>query len=53
VLPDISRAEQVLAAGVDWAKTHGLARRGQHAVLLSGQVADRTDVGAVLAGPIT
>jgi pyruvate kinase len=53
VLPDTSLAERVLAAGVAWAKTHGLVKPGQHAVLLSGQVADRTDVRAVLAGPIT
>jgi pyruvate kinase len=53
VLPDTLSAEQALVLGVDWAKSHGLARSGQHAVLLRGQVADRYDIRAVLAGPIT
>ena len=52
VLPDASPAERVLARGVEWAKSHGIVTPGQHAVLLSGQVGERTDVRAVLAGPI-
>src|SRR6185295_9415248 len=53
VLPEASSAERVLARGVEWAKSHGIVRPGQHAVLLSGQVAERNDVWAVLAGPVT
>ena len=52
VLPEASWAERVLATGVEWAKSHGIVTSGQHAVLLSGQVAERADVRAVLAGPI-
>ena len=53
VLADASPAERVLARGVEWAKSHGIVTSGQHAVLLSGQVGERADVRAVLAGPIT
>jgi pyruvate kinase len=52
VLPDTTTAEQALVQGVDWAKSRGLAKSGQHAVLLRGQVAGRSDIRAVLAGPI-
>ena len=52
VLADASPAERVLARGVEWAKSHGIVTSGQYAVLLSGQVGERTDVRAVLAGPI-
>ncbi len=52
VLPEASWAERVLASGVEWAKSHGIVTSGQHAVLLSGQVVERADVWAVLAGPI-
>jgi hypothetical protein len=52
VLPETSWAEHVLAVGVEWAKSHGLVRSGQQAVLLRGQVAGRPDIRAVLAGPI-
>jgi pyruvate kinase len=52
VLPDTTSAERALVLGVDWAKSRGLVRSGQHAVLLRGQVADRSDIRAVLAGPI-
>ena len=53
VLPDTSWAERVLASGVEWARSHGMVTAGQHAVLLSGQVLQRSDVWAVLAGPVT
>ena len=53
VLPEASWAERVLARGVEWAQSHGIVTSGQHAVLLSGQVAERADVWAVLAGPVT
>ena len=53
VLPDASGAERVLARGVEWARSHGMVTSGQHAVLLSGQVQQRADVWAVLAGPVT
>ena len=53
VLADASSAERVLARGVEWAKSNGIVTAGQHAVLLSGHVAERTDVRAVLAGPVT
>ena len=52
VLPEASGAERVLARGVEWAQSHGIVTSGQHAVLLSRQVVERTDVWAVLAGPI-
>jgi pyruvate kinase len=52
VLPEASWAERVLASGVDWAKSHGIVTSGQRAVLLSGQVVERGDVWAVLAGSI-
>jgi pyruvate kinase len=52
VLPDASWAERVLAFGIDWARAHGLAESGRHAVLLRGHIAGRDDVRAVLAGTI-
>ena len=52
VFPEPVPSERLLAQGMDWAKSHGLARSGQHAVLLGGRVADRSDVRAVLAGAI-
>ena len=52
VLPEPALAERVLAFGVDWAKSHGLVGPGRHAVLLSGAVADRRDIRAVLAGVV-
>ena len=44
VLPDASWAERVLATGVEWAKSHGIVTRGDHAVLLSGQVVEHPGV---------
>jgi pyruvate kinase len=53
VFADAALAEQMLAHGIDWAKSHGLAHPGQHAVLVRGQqIADRSDIRAVLAGAI-
>ena len=52
VFPEPVPSERLLAQGMDWAKSRGLARSGQHAVLLGGRVADRSDVRAVLAGAI-
>src|SRR6185295_13457264 len=40
VLPEASAAERVLARGVEWAQSHGIASSGQHAVLLSRQVVE-------------
>jgi pyruvate kinase len=50
VLPEASFAERVLEFGVDWAKSHGLVRSGEHAVLLRGRVENHTNIRAVLAG---
>jgi len=52
VLSDAPKADRMLTSGVEWAKSHGVVASGQHAVLLSGQVVERADVWAVLAGPI-
>jgi pyruvate kinase len=53
VFPDATWAEHELTIGMNWARSHGLAQSGEHAVLLRGQVADRSDIRAVLAGTIT
>ena len=53
VLAETAAPEQLLSRGIEWAKSHGLAREGQYAVLLRGQqIADRGDIRAVLAGAI-
>jgi pyruvate kinase len=52
VLPEATWAERVLEYGVDWAKAHGLAAAGEHAVLLRGRVEDHPDIRAVLAGKV-
>ena len=52
ILPESTWAEKVLAFGIEWARSHGLAGSGRHAVLLRGRIADRSDVRAVLAGKI-
>jgi pyruvate kinase len=52
VLPQPSWAEHVLAFGIDWAKSHGLVRAGQHAVLLRGQIAEKPHISEVLAGVV-
>jgi pyruvate kinase len=53
LLEGSSSAEQELVFGIEWAKSHGLVRPGQHAVLLRGQVAGRPRSRAVLAGEVT
>ena len=50
---DTSDPERLLALGIDWAKSSGLAKSGQHAVLLRGEIAGRPDIRAVLAGTIS
>jgi pyruvate kinase len=50
VISETSDAERLLRLGIEWAKSHGLVESGQHAVLLRGQIAGRSDVRAVLAG---
>jgi pyruvate kinase len=52
VLNEATWAERVLAFGVDWARSHGLVTSGERAVLLRGELADRPDVRAVVAGLI-
>jgi pyruvate kinase len=52
VIDDTSDAERLLALGIDWAKSHGLVESGQHAVLLRGEIAGRSDIRAVLAGTV-
>ena len=52
VLPEVASARQELAFGIDWAKTTGLVRSGQYAVLLRGQVAGQPTSRAVLAGQV-
>jgi pyruvate kinase len=52
VINDTPDAERLLALGIDWAKSHGLVRSGQHAVLLRGEIAGRSDIRAVLAGAV-
>jgi pyruvate kinase len=52
VLSDPSWVERVLTVGIDWARKHGLAESGRHAVLLRGRIEGRDDVRAVLAGTI-
>ena len=52
VFPAPMPAERLLTQGMDWAKSHALARSGDHAVLLGGRVADHPDIRAVVAGAI-
>jgi pyruvate kinase len=52
VISDTADAERLLKLGMDWAKSKGLVASGQHAVLLRGQLAGRSDIRAVLAGTI-
>jgi len=46
-------AEEELRFGIDWAKSHGLVRPGQHVILLRGQIAGQPRSRAVLAGEVT
>ena len=52
VINDTSEAEQLLALGIAWAKSQALVESGQHAVLLRGEIAGRSDIRAVLAGAV-
>ena len=49
LLPDARSVEQELSFGMNWAKSHGLVRQGQQAVLLRGQTADQANTVAILA----
>ena len=52
VMSEVSSAERELANAIDWARSHGLVRSGQHVVLLRGQVAGQPTIRAVLAGKV-
>ncbi|HEY7445255.1 MAG TPA: pyruvate kinase [Vicinamibacterales bacterium] len=52
VLTETPWAERVLEFGIDWAKSHGLVSSGQHAVLFRDQIAERSDIRAVLVGVV-
>ena len=52
VINDTSEAEQLLTLGIARAKSQGLVKSGQHAVLLRGEIAGRSDIRAVLAGAV-
>jgi pyruvate kinase len=53
VLSEPSAAERALAFGVESARSRGLVRSGQHAVLLADEVGGRPDVRAVLAAVVS
>ena len=52
LLPDARSVEQELSFGMSWAKSHGLVRPGEHAVLLRGQTAGQANTVAILAGEV-
>lgn len=52
LLPDAPSAEQVLAFGMNWAKSHRLVRPGQHVVLLRRQIAGEANTAAILVGAV-
>jgi pyruvate kinase len=52
VFADTSSSEQVLAFGIQWARSRRLVEAGQRAVLLREGIAGRPDVRSVLAGTI-
>ncbi len=52
LLADAGSVEQELSFALSWAKSHGLVRPGQHAVLMRGQTADKADTAAILAGRV-
>jgi pyruvate kinase len=52
VASDTSDAEQLLFLGIDCAKSRGLVKSGQHAILLRGEIAGRSGIRAVLAGVV-
>jgi pyruvate kinase len=53
VLAEVSSGRDELAFGIEWAKSNGLVRPGDHAVLVRGQVAGQPTIRAVLAGQVT
>jgi pyruvate kinase len=53
VLAEASSARDELAFGIEWAKSHGLVRSGDHAVLVRGQIAGQPTIRALLAGQVT
>ena len=53
VLPGTVSAKEQLDFAIDWAKSHGLVRPGQHVVLLRGQVPGESKSRAVLAQEVT
>jgi len=53
LLPDASSAEQELAFGIAWARSHALVRPGQQVVLLRGQIAGQPKSRGVLASEVT
>jgi pyruvate kinase len=53
VFAETAPAERVLSFAIDWAKSHGLIRLGERAVLLQGQIADRPNIRGVLAGTVS
>jgi pyruvate kinase len=52
VIPDSGSSERVLVFGIEWAKSRGIVRPGQRAVLLRGNVADHPKTVGVLAGEV-
>ncbi len=52
LLPDARSVEHELSVGMSWAKSQGLVRPGQHAVLLRGQTASQANTAAILAGQV-
>ncbi len=53
VMSDGSTLDEEMAQGVEWARSHGLVRAGQHVVLVRGQVAGEPKGRAVLAREVT
>ncbi len=53
ILPASASAEEELAVASEWAKSRGLVRRGQHAVLVRGQVPGQDRSRAVVAREVS
>jgi len=53
VLPGPSSAERELAFGIEWAKSNGLVRSGQHVVLVRGQIAGEPTSRGVLVREVS
>jgi pyruvate kinase len=52
-LPEVTSPVQEMAFAINWGKTHGLIRAGQHVVLLRGQVAGEDRSRGVLARAVS